>query len=150
MLGTEANLRFHDGRLHGDLEVPVNRRALVGSVGAAVAVAVAAASFSSVSVRATEPTPVTPQSAQVNLGSAEGAENFYARIELAARAACATPGQEGAARVQGQQACVQAAIERAVREVNSPWLTKVYIQHDVSRVADSVIVLGERARLARN
>jgi len=128
----------------------VNRRLLVGGMGAVLAMAVAAVSLSSVSVRSTASDPVTAQGAQVNLSSAAGARDFYARIEQAARSACASPRQDHDAMESPADSCVEGAIARSVREVNSPELTRVYIEHSSHEVSDNVVVTGEMVRLAKN
>jgi len=63
----------------------------------------------------------------LNLNSAQGAATLYTRILIAARNVC--PGDDSDRQlrpIRSRQSCMDAAIERAVRQVNSSALSAYY------------------------
>jgi len=65
----------------------------------------------------------------LNLSTEQGSQALYARLEAAARAVC-TPGSiRDLHAVAAASACRTQAIEKAVRDVNSPQLAAVYAAH---------------------
>jgi UrcA family protein len=62
----------------------------------------------------------------LNLGTEKGTLALYARIESAAYKVCQVSDIRNLAEVAAASACRAQAIERAVRDVNSPRLAAVY------------------------
>src|ERR1700722_13634357 len=82
--------------------------------------------------QANEPARTERMSFQrANLQSDEGVRKVYILIVQAANSACETSTEDAEVIVRGSPgACVQAAVARAVRQIDSQKLIQVYIAHN--------------------
>jgi len=76
--------------------------------------------------------------ADLDLTNAEGAGVLYGRIREAARDVCAPADSSNLQQLAFSQHCTQAAIGRAVNEVNAPLLSSYYL----SRNKPAVTIAG--------
>jgi len=85
----------------------------------------------------------------LNLKSIEGARHLYSRIYTAANYACGASDTDMDVIVRfGPSRCVKEAIARAVRNLNSPQLSRVYIERNGADVASSFGIRGESTLVA--
>jgi UrcA family protein len=64
--------------------------------------------------------------ADLDLTRPAGAEALYRRIRSAARSVCQTPGYDKNWSLVAEHACFDRAVERAVKSVDSPQLTRLH------------------------
>ena len=69
---------------------------------------------------------VTVRYGHLDLSTEAGAKSLYNRISMAARQVCPSDDARDLSRTTIARACQHAAIERAVRAVNSPHLAAAY------------------------
>ena len=73
-------------------------------------------------------TPIQPVSYKdLDLSRESGASTLYKRIEAAAQGVCAPLNGRRLIEQMNQSACVTSSIERAVKQVNEPMLTRYYL-----------------------
>lgn len=102
-----------------------------GRLRAATTAAVITACFAlgaASNAHAATPTAMKVSYGDLNLATEQGSLALYARLEHAARAVCAVDDIRDLHAVAAARACRAEAIERAVREVNSPTLASVYAE----------------------
>jgi UrcA family protein len=89
--------------------------------------------------------------AKLDLNSVEGARKAYARIKAAAFSVCGEQSMDIEVMVRGPGECVQGAIARAVLDVRSVELSKLYIKRNGIEIATlhgvtSPIVTAENSK----
>jgi len=102
------------------------------NVAASLAIGVAVTAFLPICSQADEPVRAEKVSFQrANLQSDEGARKVYMLIVQAANSACETSSQDTDVIMRrGPGRCVQAAVARAVRQIDSQKLVQVYVAHN--------------------
>jgi UrcA family protein len=97
---------------------------------AAFALAATFTAFAAGTASATTPAADVPSATvrfgDLNLATEQGARTLYRRIAMVAKQVCPDGGSRDLSRLAHAQACQKQAIERAVREVNSPHLAAAY------------------------
>jgi UrcA family protein len=79
------------------------------------------------SARADEQTPISRvvHFGDLDIGTPAGAKVLYHRIRVAASEVCEPSVTRDLARVQAAHACIEAAVDKAVKQVNSVELTEL-------------------------
>jgi UrcA family protein len=90
-------------------------------------------------------TQLTVEHIDLNLGSSQGANELYVRLETAARTECAR-ALAATAQSDELQSCEQRAIEHAVRIFDLPLLTAVYDRHFPGEPLPAALSLSYAAR----
>jgi UrcA family protein len=86
--------------------------------------------------------------ADLNLSSVAGAKSLYRRITVAANNVCPTEARD-LARHQIHESCVQETVAAAVRDVNAPQLSTLYVAKNGEDIAAKFGV-STPVRTARN
>lgn len=73
----------------------------------------------------------------LDLNREPGARKLYQRIKTAAENVCAPFNGRGLSQYMNQANCVASAIERAVKQVNEPMLTRYYLTRNPKSDLDS-------------
>jgi len=92
-----------------------------------------------------EPARRTVHFADLDLTGASGARALYQRIRSAAQAVCAPPITSDPYAAVNSRPCIEAAIERAVSDVNAPSLTDYY----QSKRRSPVLIADRQGRTPR-
>jgi UrcA family protein len=102
------------------------------NVAASLAIGAALTAFLPICSQADEPARTEKVTfTKASLQSDEGARSVYFLIVQAANAACETSSSDIDVMVRGRAApCVQRAVARAVRQLDSPKLVQVYVAHN--------------------
>jgi UrcA family protein len=104
-------------------------RKLAGRSAAALLALTACVGMLSTASAATSDTDtpqVTVRYGDLDLSTQAGAKALYSRISMGARQVCPSDDSRDLSRFTNARACQRAAIERAVRAVNSPHLAAAY------------------------
>jgi UrcA family protein len=79
----------------------------------------------------------------LNVQDANGVRHLYLRIEQAANSACGTSSKDVDVMMRGPSPCVRDAVARAVRELNNPNLSQVFIEKNGVYAARQYGISGE-------
>ena len=102
----------------------VSRMFARAAFGAALSLALLSSqAYASDSRNSAEVPQITVRFADLNLNSEEGLQRLYSRIVVASDRVCAATGANQLAQKQAHRACREAAIDRAIANVDSPNLT---------------------------
>ena len=109
-------------------------RSARGRIGLLIATSVLAGAAGIANAATPAPVDAVPSVAvsysDLNIASAEGARTLYTRIAAAARQVCPLADARDAEQVVSTHACRDAAIARAVHDINSPQLAALQAEHD--------------------
>ena len=111
------------------MKTPTLTRRIAGRSAAALfalAAGVVFVSTASAGTPATDVPMATVRYGDLDLSTNAGAKTLYNRISMVARQVCPSDESRDLSRLHIARACQQAAIERAVRSVNSPHLAAAY------------------------
>jgi UrcA family protein len=101
------------------------------------ALGIAALGAFSTSVNATEiPPSETVRFGDLNISHMEGAKVLYGRIHAAARKVCKQSGGTDPVLRLADKACIETAVDDAVRKVNAPVLTALRFGNEPIRLAN--------------
>ena len=111
------------------LNVAARLRSATAFAVLAACVAVGAAGSAHAATAADAPPSLKVRYSDLNLATQAGSQELFSRIEHAAHAVCAPADIRDLQAVAAASACRAQAIEKAVRDVNSPQLAAVYAAH---------------------